>query len=216
MAATPGQLVTIMANALGMPAATVGQYDRVLAENGLRSKSGRGPSAARVTAADMANLLLAILASPISGAAIKDAARTCRVYGALPNLERAARRPILRCVGLKRLADLPPKHSLHDALVALIEGPTTKDFRVEDPENPVRPVYTGGDHLMSVRVDSPNRWAEIFVDSGAGDDPAKWGRLVYTDRFERPSKGVLNDLHQSRHVTFRTIRKFAEVLRKTG
>jgi hypothetical protein len=217
--ATPGQLVTIMANALGMPAATVGQYDRVLAENGLRSKSGRGPSAARVTAGDMANLLLAIMASPISGAAIKDAARTCHAYGALPNIERAALRPNLRLAGLKRLADLPAKHSLHDALVALIEGPTTKNFRIEDPENPIRSAYSGGDHLLMVRVDSPYQWAEIFVDSGPGGNPAKWGRLVYTGFFQKhpgTAKPLLNDLHQSRRITFRTIRRLAEILRKAG
>ena len=60
--ATPGQLVQAMATALGISVATVTQYDRQLAENGLRSKGGRGVSAAAVTARDAANLLIAIAA----------------------------------------------------------------------------------------------------------------------------------------------------------
>ena len=58
--ATPGQLVQVMADILGIPKATVTQYDRVLAEKGLRSKGGRGTSAARVTSRDAANLLIAL------------------------------------------------------------------------------------------------------------------------------------------------------------
>ena len=45
--ATPGQLVECVATALDVPQATVVLYDRVLAENGLRSKGGRGKSAGR-------------------------------------------------------------------------------------------------------------------------------------------------------------------------
>ena len=36
--ATPGQLVEVMAHVLGISKATVIQYDRVLAEKGLRSR----------------------------------------------------------------------------------------------------------------------------------------------------------------------------------
>ena len=38
--ATPGQLVKCIAEALSIPEASVVQYDRLLAENGLRSKGG--------------------------------------------------------------------------------------------------------------------------------------------------------------------------------
>ena len=61
--ATPGQMVQTMADVLGIPAATVSQYDRQLAEAGLRTTGGRGPSAAKVGATDAANLLIAILGS---------------------------------------------------------------------------------------------------------------------------------------------------------
>ena len=74
--ATPGQLVKTMAEALGIPAETVTNYDRVLSENGMRSKSGRGRGAAKVTASDAANLLIAILGSPVAGASVKARAKS--------------------------------------------------------------------------------------------------------------------------------------------
>ena len=79
--ATPGQLVQTVADMLGVPAETVTNYDRVLSESGMRSKSGRGRGAAKVTAQDAAYLLIAILGSPIAGASVKEAANTCRRYG---------------------------------------------------------------------------------------------------------------------------------------
>lgn len=60
---TPGQLVQGMATALGLPKETVTVFDRHLSEAGFRTKGGRGRSAARVTARDAANLLVAILMS---------------------------------------------------------------------------------------------------------------------------------------------------------
>ena len=66
--ATPGQLVRTMATVLGVPEPTLTQYDRHLAEAGLRQIRGRGTSAAEVSAEDAANLLVAILGSPAVGA----------------------------------------------------------------------------------------------------------------------------------------------------
>jgi|SRR3954451_11800042 hypothetical protein len=82
--ATPGELVKCVAEALGIPEPTVVLYDRVLAENGLRSKGGRGTSAARVTSGDAANLLIAILASPASGSSIKSATEVSQNIWAAP------------------------------------------------------------------------------------------------------------------------------------
>jgi hypothetical protein len=194
--------------------ATVPQFDRVLAENGLRSSGGRGTSAARVTPRDVANLLLAIMGSPMSGAAIKEAARTCRVYGSLPNLERAAMRENLLAYGLGSLARLPKKHTLHQALVSLIEGARLEQFM----DHPITGAdYSGADHLFMIRLDSPRPWAEIFADSGAGDDPRKWARLVYTKAFEKKKDDLrpeLYDLTQTRRVTYKTIRLIAATLHK--
>ena len=98
--ATPGQLVKAMAATLGLSEATVGQYDRVLAENGLRSKGGRGLSAARVTAADAANLLIAIMASPIS-------------VPLLYSNELRPRRPSMRGQRPKSIVDLRKRSRCH-------------------------------------------------------------------------------------------------------
>ena len=105
-----------------MSAATVTQFDRVLAENGLRSKGGKGTSAAKINARDAANLLIAILGSPMEGAAIKSATQTCRAYASLPLLPRASSSQAFRQFGLWKLASLRKKHTLGDAIEALIAG----------------------------------------------------------------------------------------------
>src|SRR5262245_32027450 len=120
--ASPGQLVEVTAAALGLSEATVRQYDRVLAESGLRSKSGRGSSAAKVTAEDTANLLIAIAASPLSGAPLRDAATRCKIYGSLPSTRvRGSMRSFGSC-GLRSLSRLKAKHTFSDALQTLLSG----------------------------------------------------------------------------------------------
>jgi hypothetical protein len=223
--ATPGQLVQTMAEALGVPAATVSQYDRVLAESGLRSKGGRGLSAARVTATDAANLLIAIMASPISGASIKEAAEICKLYGALRASEIARRNPSFQnfeVYGLRRLATFPEDHRLIDAIAILIKGANTEPLAigVHPPDDPTDEPYIGADHLLSIRVDGPRPRAEIFADSGAGGDPKKWAWLWYLPAHKRhkrepkTSPMVPQDLHQRRQVTYRTIRLLASALER--
>jgi hypothetical protein len=205
-------LVEAMAQTLGLSAATVAQYDRVLAENGLRSKSGRGLSAARVTATDAVNLLIAIMGSPISVGAIKDAARTCKLYAALPNLERAAMRETFKSYGLNRLAELPAKHNLRSALIALIEGAINGDLMIwNTPDHTMCGVQTSLDRMLMVRLDGPSPWAQIIahIPPHLGIDPKRLGRFVYT-RVPKNRK----DLRQSREVTFRTIRMLAGNLKE--
>ena len=84
--ATPGQLVQVMADVLGIARATVFQYDRVLSEHGLRTKRGRGTSAAKVTSHDVANLLTAIGASSPLGLSAKNAVEICKKYSALMSI----------------------------------------------------------------------------------------------------------------------------------
>src|SRR6516165_1680764 len=111
--ATPGQLVQAVAQALGIPVETVTNYDRVLSENGMRSKSGRGRGAAKVTAGDAANLLIAIMGSPIAGASVKEAANTCRKYGSL-TVTKVSGTSDFGSLGLPTLDQLPNKHTLHE------------------------------------------------------------------------------------------------------
>jgi hypothetical protein len=202
--ATPGRLVATMAEVLGVSLATVVQYDRVLAENGLRSKGGRGLSAARVTAADAANLLIAIMSSPISGAAIKDAASTCKLYAALLNLHADGQRATFRSLGFNRLASLPAEHSLHKALVALIEGAVDEELSATDPLD-----QRNKDQLLRVQLISPLHWAQIVVDKGLRS--TKRARLIYA-RHLRDRR--VTDLRQSRQVTYGTIRRLAATLKQ--
>ena len=62
--ASPGELVRTIAEVLGIPEATVTVLDRNLVVAGLRTKRGRGPSAAEVTTLDGARLLIAGILSP--------------------------------------------------------------------------------------------------------------------------------------------------------
>jgi hypothetical protein len=170
-----------------------------------------------VTSRDVANLLLAIMGSPISGAAIKEAPRTCRVYGSLPGgLLELADRELLVAYGLGSLARLPKKHTLHQALVSLIEGARLEQFM----DHPIfGTTSSGADDLFTIRVDSPRPWAEIFVNCPPGDDPGKWARLVYFEKKKRDFRSELDDLKkkrdfrselddltQTRCITYKTIR----------
>jgi hypothetical protein len=62
---SPGLFVEKLAVILGVPSKSIVVIDRALLEAGLRVRSGRGRSAAQVTIADAAILLLAVLATPV-------------------------------------------------------------------------------------------------------------------------------------------------------
>jgi hypothetical protein len=73
---TPGELVRAVSIALEVPAETVVQHDRNLAVAGLRTKGGRGRSAAQVTSLDAARLVVATVASFRT----KDSVETVRLF----------------------------------------------------------------------------------------------------------------------------------------
>jgi hypothetical protein len=204
--ATPGQLVKAMANALGISAATVAQYDRVLAENGLRSKGGRGLSAARVTSTDAANLLIAIMGSPLSGAPIKHAALTCKLYGALPNIAKSSRPRTLRLLRVEKLAALPVTHSLRDGLIALIEEAMTGTMSPDGAK----------DHeprSTILELSSPPPRANIYVSGHRSQRSAAMTYMPPSGKLHQktfPEMGA--DLTQSRSITFETIAILADTL----
>jgi len=209
--ATPGQLVEAMAVSLGISVATVIQYDRQLAESGLRSKGGRGTSAAAVTAQDAANLLIAIAASPLAGPTVKEAVRTCDAYGSLKVLPRASWMHRFPKFGLPTLAGLPAGHSLREGLSALIDAVGKGEiFQIPDREGPIT-----ADFCFGVRFEGPEPWAEILADGSMGE--GKPARLVYTSarvakgfRKRRTARG--GDLHQSRSISFATIRALGSLI----
>jgi hypothetical protein len=120
--ATPGQLVQVMSDILGVSKGTVTQCDRLLAEHGFRSKSGRGRSAANVTSSDAANLLIALAASPSSGASPKDAVNVCRKFGSFVAVPMNDWQGDSSKLGLNTLSKLPKQHSLKTAVSALIKS----------------------------------------------------------------------------------------------
>jgi len=230
--ATPGQLVEAMALSLGIPVATVIQYDRQLAESGLRSKGGRGTSAAAVTARDAANLLIAVAASPLAGPTVKEAVRTCEAYGSLKALQRASWVAKFPKFGLPTLASLPVAHSLREALSVLIDGVGKGEiFQLPYRDMSGRASYSS----FSVRFDGPEPWAEIFAFDPVEEEQT--ARLVYTSaevakwlrsrpraahavhggrgfRKRRPARG--GDLHQERHISFATIRALGSLISRAG
>jgi hypothetical protein len=112
---TPGQLVKAVAMSLEVPEETIVVHDRNLVVAGLRTKSGRGLSAAKVTPLDAARLLVATLGS----ARTKHSVQTVREF------ESAVFRPMkIADNRIKRppLAGLPDRHNFIDALVSLIKA----------------------------------------------------------------------------------------------
>lgn len=127
-------MVKRIAEASGIPEATVTVHDRNLADAGLRTKGGRGRSAAKMSATDVANLLVAVAGSSM----VKDAVQTVEDYSALPSrsgstslrkdsqsFHHSGNSPPgwdLSSFPVPALQSLPANHSLRDALVALIEA----------------------------------------------------------------------------------------------
>jgi hypothetical protein len=106
--ATPRQLVETLAGVLGISVATVIVHDRNLstAPLPLRTVAGRGRAAAKITAVDAANLLIAVAASE----SVKDSVRTVLTYGGL-RAEKSKKR-----TGVRSFDELPASHTLGEAL----------------------------------------------------------------------------------------------------
>jgi hypothetical protein len=214
--ATPGRLVQVMADTLGVSKATVTQYDRVLAENGLRSKSGRGTSAAQITSRDAVNLLIALAASPILDLSAKDAAASCEAYASL-------RRTVIVSggngwglklaenfakFGLPTLANLPKGHSFGEALSALIGAAG----RGEAFKLPGGKRYSPS--TFEIRFIGPRPMAEILVVDGA-KDIGLLARLWYFNPTKTDSRKI-PDLRRTSTVGFRTIESLGSLISGAG
>ena len=183
--ATPGQLVQVMADALGMSKATVFQYDRVLSEHGLRSKRGRGTSAAKVTSHDAANLLTAIAGSSPLGLSAKDSEAICKKFSALRSLGPVGAKSELSKRGLESLATLPDGHSFEKALAALIECAGQHEFSMMK------------EGTVWVQFMGPTPSAQIVVESLFG---------IYADTRKHKRSPIATGLVHSSSVNTQTIR----------
>jgi hypothetical protein len=157
--ATPRQLVQATAEILALSEATVIVHDRNLATvpTPLRSVAGRGRAAARVTAGDAANLLIAVAASE----SVKDSAKTVFAYRDLLG-ESAVNS------GIQRYDELPANHTLGQALAALIEAAAAKEITLSRKLN-LKVTFFGP------RAKAKIEWEINGASSWTGyEPPSKW------------------------------------------
>jgi hypothetical protein len=196
--ATPGELVRTIADALGIPVATVVQHDRNLAAAGLRTKGGRGPSAAHVTSQDAANLLIAICGAPISGATVKESCQTWTRYGSLRahgvNIKASNFRRLKNF--FPTLARLPDRHTFADAIATLIDSIASREF--DDPR-----ISAGYQHV-SVGFKAPRPRGSITVN--------RLRRVQMSYQQSDEWRVDDSDFRQERSFGLETLTKIAEVV----
>jgi hypothetical protein len=207
--ATPGQLVQAMADVLGIPEVTVSQYDRQLAGAGLRTKAGRGPSAAKMVPTDIANLLMAILGSPVFGTSIRAAVQICEEIGLTYNSKQTTDLEGFGDVGLKSLAALPKRHTFREALVALVEGASREEhLNHADPKK-----YDFG-HL-EIGVCRPHSFATIRFIGMAAARERRHGLMYSVRRVEddwdwERERGIA--LRQERYIDYSAIEAIVSII----
>lgn len=152
--ATPGELVKVIAATTGEDEATVAQHDRNLVIAGLRSKSGRGRSAAKVTTRDAAHLLTSVLGSH----RVRDGVETVRRYLQTQEhhahwhqhypdkLQGMGKANVWEEYGIPEMAALPRNHTFIDALTTLItlasEGRLVRELKGFFPRDSIKIIVT--------------------------------------------------------------------------
>lgn len=121
--ATPRQLVESVAEILGVSVATVIVHDRNLssAPVALRTVAGRGRAAAKVTATDAANLLIAVAASE----SVKDSVKSVHAYRDLRGASAISS-------GVRAYDQLPANHNFSQALAAFIGAAAAKEITLSE------------------------------------------------------------------------------------
>ena len=139
--ATPAQLLNAIASATGVPLPTLVDIDRKLVKGELRTKGGRGLSAAHMTALDAARLLTAILASPQANTSVEAVER----YGQTHPDKTRSSDTSFGAVKLDDLAGLPARHSFVDALEALIDSASSGSLAklINNPKGKLGSSYRG-------------------------------------------------------------------------
>jgi hypothetical protein len=225
--ASPGKLVRTVAEVLGLPEATVTVHDRNLVTAGLRTKGGRGTSAAKVTPRDAAHLLVAILGST----QVKDSVEVIRRYTESCPREDPQTKLGFKHFEIPALSALPPNHSLIDAVEALITSAADNSlwtaiwgdvslFSDDLPWDPpllqvaVMMPHTGG----YIRIASIKRSIKAIVHY-RWPDPWDFYTPVFTPEDETKTGEPLNwnyrvsaDLEQFRRINTRTIRRIGMAL----
>jgi hypothetical protein len=206
--ATPGKFVSIVADALGIPEATVVLHDRYLVTAGLRTKGARGINAPDVTERDAAHLLTAILAS----AEVKDTLQSIKRYQKTRPLRSASGVSGFKNCGIKELARLPAQHSFLDALEALLSAAANRSV----PKDAIIEVAaltpgTIGDIRIAGLVDKANVHVR-YAEPSPWDDKKTPSPRDVSAWEARMKKQPPKDLEQYRRVSARTIFTLGETL----
>jgi hypothetical protein len=210
--ATPLQLAETVSAATGVPLATVVDIDRRLVKAKLRTKAGRGFSAARMTPLDAARLLTAVLASPQSN----EAAEAVERYSLTSADRTRSSEKLFATAKLDDLAALPGKLSFVDALAALIGSAANGSL--------ASMMANSKDWVPSIEVFAFTRAVRGRIRL-AGLPNGFTASIEYipaaagTKAKPRRARGALadhgeGDLEQSRRITERTILQVASLLAK--
>jgi hypothetical protein len=222
---SPGELVSKVSALLGISEPTIVQHDRNLVVAGLRSKSGRGTSAARMTPRDAAHLLVAVLGSHY----VKDSAQTVRSYG-----ETRLHKTMSEGYGhssVAALINLPRGHSFVDTLEALIAAaadaslqhamyadiaefrgekigfPPIIEITVQTPHQIGDLSIRGSEMIGHGRYGLPNPWDQHQTSHPPAEEVEAWRRK--TEEYH-----VDTDLTQYRQITAKSIIGIGELLRR--
>lgn len=224
--ASPGEMVKTIAAALGMPEATVVVHDRNLVVAGLRTKGGRGRSAAKVTARDAANLLTAVMGA----GQIKDSVLVIQRYEATRIHESTSPHEAWTDFIVPEMAALPPDHSFLDGLEALIQAAANGSL--------AKGLYEGAAEIegkklpyilppVHVAVQTPNaigdirirmamkgmarsvRYAIPFPEEGTFEEISQ----KYNEILAKYHSDTDSDMKQFREVTSSTIFEIAKALK---
>jgi hypothetical protein len=184
---------------LGAPEATVIQHDRNLVAAGLRSKGGRGLSAAQVTSRDAANLLIAICGSSPFGASVKETVTTYHRYAPLKAFRGTRPGNFSRVKSqFPTLGLLPEGHSFRDALAALIDSIAAGELKWHR--------WKTGDVYVSLHDVGPTASIQVKGNN------TLW--LSYRRTANLPD--IDADLRQVRSFSITTLRELAHVVGATS
>jgi hypothetical protein len=214
--ASPGQLVRKFSGLLGIAEATIVLHDRNLVVAGLRSKSGRGNSAARVTARDAAHLLVAILGS----SHVKHSAQTVHRYNETRIFKNMSHG--YQDSAIAALRNLPSDHSFVDAVEVLVAAAADGSLEIDtySEVGEIGEVKIGSMAMIEIAVRTPGQIADISITGAAATTEVRYTLPGPFDRRKplRPSEEELaawnlklneycgsGDLVQYRRVTGRTI-----------
>ena len=222
--ASPGELVWKVSELLGIPEPTIVQHDRNLVVAGLRSKSGRGPSAAKMTPRDAAHLLVAVLGSD----QVKHSVQTVRRYSET-RVHKATSEGYQRSA-IAALINLPSDHSFVDALEGLIAAAVDGSLQraMYDDIAEFEGEKIGGPPIIEVTVLTPRLIADLSIRGTEMTGHVRYGlpdpwdqhRTLHppaeeVEAWRRQANlyHVDTDLTQYRQITDKTILGVGEVLR---